>query len=169
MATVYQQLDRFLDRELAVARQAVAQRLALDVWHDVVEVVSRLTTVVQRQDTGMLQVGGDLDLAEKSLWPDRCGQRGMEHLDRDLPVMLEVFGEVDRPHAAVAELALEPVALAQSLDQLRRNRAHEGLLHHYPPRHLGGMDRAVIVRMAPPVCHGGDAKLMGGWSEASSV
>jgi hypothetical protein len=68
-------------------------------------------------------VGGDLDLAEKPLWPDRSGQRGMEHLDRDLPVMLEVFGEVDRPHAAVAELALEP----------------------------------------------GDAKLMGGWSEASSM
>ena len=61
----------------------------------------------------MLQVGGGLDLAQESLGADHGGELGAQHLDRDLAVVLEVVGEVDRGHAARAELALDAVAVGQ--------------------------------------------------------
>ena len=62
----------------------------------------------------MLQPGGELDLALEPLGAERGGQLGVEHLERDRPVVPEVLGEVDRGHAAAAELALEPVAIRQA-------------------------------------------------------
>ena len=45
--------------------------------------------------------------------PMRGGELGPEHLDGDLAVVLEVVGEVDRGHAARAELALDAVAVRE--------------------------------------------------------
>ena len=57
--------------------------------------------------------------------PERRGQFGAQHLDRDLAAMLEVFGEVDRRHPTRAELALERVAVGEGgLERVER-RAHE--------------------------------------------
>ena len=56
--------------------------------------------------------------------PSDGGQLGMEHLERDRPVVLEVAGEVDRGHAAAAELALEQVAAAQPFLELRAQVRH---------------------------------------------
>ena len=69
-------LQRVLHRELGLARQAVPQRLALDVGHDVVEEAVGLARVVQRQDVGMAQVGRDLDLAQEPLGAERRPARG---------------------------------------------------------------------------------------------
>ena len=66
---------------------------------------------MQRQDVRVLEVGGGLDLAQEPLGADDRGQLGPQHLDRDLAVVLEVLGEVDGGHAALAELALEAVAV----------------------------------------------------------
>ncbi len=63
----------------------------------------------------MLEPGGDLDLAEEPLGPERGGQLGPQHLHRDLAVVLDVLGEVHGGHAALPELALEPVAVAESV------------------------------------------------------
>jgi hypothetical protein len=61
---------------------------------------------------GVLQRGGDLDLAEEALAAQRGGQLGLEHLEGDAPTVLEVLGEEDDRHAALAELALDAVAVA---------------------------------------------------------
>ncbi len=62
----------------------------------------------------MLQVGGDLDLGQESLGAEHRGQLRPQHLDRDLAVVLQVLGEIDRGHAALAQLPLDAVAVGQS-------------------------------------------------------
>ena len=66
---------------------------------------------------GMLQPGGELDLAEEAVRP-QCGREvGMEDLERDRTVVPEVAGQKDRGHAPTAELALDRVPVAQSVAQ----------------------------------------------------
>ena len=47
----------------------------------------------------MLEPGGEPDLALEALGAERGGELGVEHLERDRPVVPEVAGEVDRGHA----------------------------------------------------------------------
>src|SRR5882724_11919878 len=49
-------LHRIVDWELAVSREPVAQRLALDVRHDVIEETACFARVQQRQDVGVLKL-----------------------------------------------------------------------------------------------------------------
>ena len=59
----------------------------------------------------MLQVGRGADLGQESLRADHRGELRPEHLHRHPAVVPEVMGQVDRGHAARAELALDPVAV----------------------------------------------------------
>jgi hypothetical protein len=61
----------------------------------------------------MVQPGGHLDLPQEPLRPQRGGQLGLEDLEGDGAVVLEIGGEVDGGHAAAAELALDGVAVGQ--------------------------------------------------------
>jgi len=61
-----------------------------------------------------MQPGGDVDLAEKPLGPQRGGQLGPEHFHCHLAMVLHILGEIDRGHAARAEFALEAVAFSHS-------------------------------------------------------
>jgi hypothetical protein len=70
-----------------------------------------------KKDVGVLEPGGKVDLALEALGAKCRGQVGMQHLERDRPVVLQVMGEIDRGHATAPELALEPVALLESLSQ----------------------------------------------------
>ena len=63
--------------------------------------------IVEREDVGMAEPGRDTDLAQEALGAEHRAELGVEHLDRDLAVMPDVVGQVDRGHAAAAELALE--------------------------------------------------------------
>ncbi len=111
--------ERVGDRELFLAVQPVAERLALDQRHDVeqevvrpiVPVAARPPTVEQRQNVRMLQVRRGFDLAQKSLGADHRGELRSQHLDRDLALVLEVLGEIHRGHAALAQLPLDAVAV----------------------------------------------------------
>ena len=58
----------------------------------------------------MLEVGGGLDLGQETLGPYDCCQFRLEHLERDLPLVLEVIRQVDRRHPALTDLALDTVA-----------------------------------------------------------
>jgi len=60
---------------------------------------------------GVLQPGGDPDLAEEAVGAEYGGELRPEHLERDPPVVLEIAGEMYRGHAAAAELALEPISI----------------------------------------------------------
>ena len=61
----------------------------------------------------VLEVGGGLDLGEEALGTDDGGEFGAEDLDGDGAVVLEVVGEVDRGHAALAQLPLDAVAVGE--------------------------------------------------------
>ena len=72
----------------------------------------------------MLQVGRELDLGQEPLGPDHRGELGAEHLERHPPGMPDVLGQVDRGHAAGADLALEAVAVRQGgLESAQQVRA----------------------------------------------
>jgi hypothetical protein len=49
----------------------------------------------------------------------------MQNLERDVTVVLQVMGQVNARHPAVAELALKRVALVESLAERRRNVGQE--------------------------------------------
>src|SRR5207248_7670049 len=57
--------DGFRDRKAVLARQALAQRFALDIRHRIEQQPVRDTRVEQRQDVRMREPGGDLDFIEK--------------------------------------------------------------------------------------------------------
>ena len=61
----------------------------------------------------MLQAGGQPDLAEKPLGPERRGQFGAKHLECDQAAVLAVPGQVDRRHSAPAELIVDAVPIGQ--------------------------------------------------------
>ena len=63
--------DRVVDRELALALQPTAQRLALDEGHHIVEQTMRVAGVEHRQDVRMIQPRGNLDLALEAIAVDR--------------------------------------------------------------------------------------------------
>jgi hypothetical protein len=110
------------DGKLLHALEAGAQRLARDEGHDVEEVgawhASPLVIpcgagVQQRQDVRMLQARRGADLGEEAFRAERGAEFRMQHLDRDVTIVLEVAGEVHGGHAADAELADEGVAVGQ--------------------------------------------------------
>ena len=61
----------------------------------------------------MLQRRRRLDLDHEPLGAEHRGEFRLEHLDRDLAIVLEVVREIDRGHAARAELALDAVAISR--------------------------------------------------------
>jgi hypothetical protein len=65
----------------------------------------------------MLQSGSKLNLALEPLGTERGGQLGVEHLECDWTLVLDVAGQIDRGHAPTTKLALEHVAVAQGSSQ----------------------------------------------------
>ena len=66
------------------------------------------------------------DLADEALGAEGRGELGAEHLDGDLAVVLQVVGEVDGGHAALAELALDAVGGAEGTLKLVAQVAGRG-------------------------------------------
>ena len=103
-----------LHRHLPLVAEPVAQRLPLHVRHREPELaVGRLSGVVYAQDVRMLQLRRCRDLAAKALGAQRCGEVGIEHLERNAPLMLRIPCEVDGGHPAAAKLALDRVGVAE--------------------------------------------------------
>ena len=61
----------------------------------------------------VLKLRGDLDLAQEALGPERGGELRAEHLDRHLATMAQIFGQIDRGHPALPDLAVEHVAFTK--------------------------------------------------------
>ena len=66
----------------------------------------------------MRENGGDLDLSQEALRPEHRRQLGPQHFDGYPPVMLEIFGEVDRRHPSVAGLSHDAVARGQGCSKV---------------------------------------------------
>ena len=74
----------------------------------------------------MPQIGGDLDLGQKAIGAEHRAELRLEHLDRDVAVVLQVVREVDGRHAAGAELPLDAVARAKGGLQTVQEVRHSG-------------------------------------------
>ncbi len=101
------------ERELACSVEPIPQRLSFDVGHHVIQQTGSLARIVERQDVRVCEAGRDFDLLEKPFRAECRGQLGLQDLDGDFAMMLEVLGEVDRGHPATPQLALEGVALGE--------------------------------------------------------
>ncbi len=116
---LFRYTQRHVDRQLLLTLEKVAQRFSLHVRHYIERRAVEFTRVVQRQDVRVLQVGGGLDLLEETLGTDDSRKLRTQYLERDLAAVPDVFGEVDRRHAAGAEVALDRVAACEGGGQLR--------------------------------------------------
>src|SRR5688500_18001136 len=96
----------------------------------------------------MLEVGRDAHLAQKPVDAEHGTELGIENLDRDLPAVLDVPREIDRRHAAAADLPLDGVAVGQGGVKLGEN-VHEGrqLRQGSPERKLSC---STAMAAAPP-------------------
>ena len=65
--------------------------------------------------------------ARKRSAPDHRGQLGLQDLERDLPLVLEVVGEVDGGHATLAEFVFDQVAALEGRIQAGDRIRHGGL------------------------------------------
>ena len=72
----------------------------------------------------MAQRRGGLDLLHEALGAEHGGELGLEDLDRDLAIVLEVFGQIHGGHAALPERALDAVAVGQGGDQAVGSTRH---------------------------------------------
>ena len=116
--------DRVVHGQLPLAPEPVAEALALDERHGEPEAAVGIARIEHGEDVGVLQPGGELDLAEEAVGPERRGELGVEHLERDRAVVLDVLRQEHRGHPTAAELALERVAAAQAFLKLRAEVGH---------------------------------------------
>ena len=141
--------DRVIDPELGFAVEAAAERLALDVRHHIVEKPAGLAAVEEREDMRVLQRGGGLDLDDEPLGAEDRGELRLEDLERDLPVVLQVAGQVDRGHPTPAELTLDPVPIGQSGGD-RRGAIYHGSSGGLPGRTLHIKEKEASPILRPP-------------------
>ena len=99
---------RLLDAELGLAVELLAQRFALDVRHHVEQEAVGRAGVEQRQDVGMLERGGGLDLDHEGADPLvlrdlRVGPRKEDHAVGQVAVRGPDLLAVDDVLVAIAE------------------------------------------------------------------
>ena len=104
------QPERLRRRQAALPVEQVAEGAAFDVGRDVIEEAAGLARVVERQQVGVLQARGDLDLAQEALGAELLADSRLKHLERDDAVVPEVVGAVDHRHPAMPDLPLDGIA-----------------------------------------------------------
>jgi len=67
-----------------------------------------------------------MDLALEALGAQHRGKLGPQELESDPAVVFQVLGEVDRGHAAVPQLAVNYVSVAESVPELDGDVGHGG-------------------------------------------
>jgi hypothetical protein len=116
--------ERLVHGQLPLPPQAVAERLALDIRHDVVEEPIRLARIVERHDVRVPQPCRDPDLPQEPLGPERRRQLGPQHLHRDRPPVPRVLCQVDQRHPARPQLAPDQIARRQRRLHALESRRH---------------------------------------------
>jgi hypothetical protein len=112
------------DGQLAEADESLAERIPLDGRHDVIKEIPGLAGVVQFQDVGVLEAGGRLDLLEEPRRPQRGGQLGTQHFQRNITLVLAIPGQVHHCHPAAAQLVFDHVPLGDPRLQTRLKVVH---------------------------------------------
>ncbi len=66
---------------------------------------------------GCCSRAAQFDLPQKTPGSQHRRDAGVEHFERDRPIVLYVMGEIDGRHAAAAELAVDQVSIAEDAGQ----------------------------------------------------
>lgn len=90
-----------------------AQCLAVDERHDIEQEAVRGAGIEERQDVRMLERRGGLDFDHEAVGAEHRGKFRLEELQRDLAIVLEIVAEIDGRHAALAEVALDPISAGE--------------------------------------------------------
>ena len=72
----------------------------------------------------MLQIRRHANLAEESLGAEHCAELGVEKLEGDEALMLDVAREIDRRHPAAAELSLDAITICKCRENVGRDGRH---------------------------------------------
>ena len=128
-----EQSHRFVDWQLALARQSFAQRFALDIRHDIIEETVGGSRIMNAQNVRMLQAGGDFDFLHEAIGAEGGREVGTEDLECYLALVVDVFGEIHRRHPALAQLALDDVAVTEgSIQAVDGVKCQSGLRGEVP-------------------------------------
>ena len=116
--------DRFVDRQLVFAAEAVAETLAVHVHHREPELAGgRLAGIEDREDVRVLEARGDADLAAESLRAEAGRKLRVQDLDGDWATVLRILGTIDGRHAAATDLLFQRVLRSdRSLEPVQRVR-----------------------------------------------
>ncbi len=123
-------LHRLVDAELQLAIELVPQSLPLYVRHGVVQELRTAlcrgaAAVVHRQNVRVLEPRHRLDFLDEPLGAEHSRQLGPQHLQRDLPVVLQVLRQVDGGHAAFTKAAFDTVPIGERSGEAPRDVSHE--------------------------------------------
>src|SRR2546430_7332426 len=105
--------QRVIDGQFFLAIQPVTQRSAGDERRDVIERAGGFTGVDEGNDVWMRELRGDANLAQEPFRPDRSAELLPQYLDRNLPLVLALLGEMYGGHAAVPKQPLYGVAIVE--------------------------------------------------------
>jgi hypothetical protein len=111
-------VHRFVNRELPLAVQTLAQRFALHIRHHIEEETVGFPGIEEGEQRWMLQVGGKLDLAEDTLRAYYRSEVGFEDLEGDVPVVFDIAREVNGRHPAGADFAFDAIAAFEGCGEL---------------------------------------------------
>lgn len=128
------------NRQLALALEPLAQRLARHHGHHIVEKSVGVTRVEERKNVRMLQPRRGLDLGEESIGAENCTEFRMQQLDGDVAVVLVIVREVHGRHVPRAELTLDAIAAGECGCEAKQGIAAQG---------LAGMGRVARRAVAP--------------------
>ena len=119
-------------------------RAAAEIFHRDVVVVAGAADVMDADDVAVVQLRGDLRFAQEALAEIRIGEQRRRHdLQRDLAVDRFLHRQIDRRHAATAELAQQTVA--GDVDHVRVIFAAG---HRVPPDRRGRAETQNIMQDA---------------------
>src|SRR4029077_16832544 len=82
----------------------------------------------QGQDVGVLELRGDPDFPEEAVGADERRDFRAEHFEGDLAVVLQVRGEEHHRHSALADLAVEAVAVGETGPELVEDFVHNAFV-----------------------------------------
>ena len=136
--------DRFIDGQFVLACQTVAQGLAFDQGHDVIQEPLDRTGIVKGHDVRVLQLRRDADLSKESIGAQQRRQLRPQDLHRDLALVLQVGRGKDNRHAAFSQPTFEPVVLRETRCELLLE-----VRHPRPFRFLGGRSFELRAALVP--------------------
>src|SRR5213079_2920177 len=113
-----------LPRAATAARDSVGRAVFLHRRRASRNKAGGFSRVVEGQDVWVREARRDFDLAEEPLRTERGSELGLQHLDGDLAMVLQVLGEIDRRHPAAAQLSLDQVTVGECRLERREHVRH---------------------------------------------